>query len=254
MPLTVLLVSFLLLMLLKCPIGFSMGISCLFYFLIEGSYPLQVMAQQLSALIQSYILLAIPFFVLASSLMNETGVTKRLFNFALSLVGSLRGGLCHVVIVAEIILSGISGSATADAVGLSTISIETMVKKGYPRGFSAGVVACTAVLGPIIPPSLIFIVYAAIAEVSVGKLFLAGFLPGFLISFFLMCFVYYMAVKKNFPREEKTSWSKIWASFKGGFLALFAPFVILGGIVVGIFTPTEAGAIAVAYSIILGLI
>jgi tripartite ATP-independent transporter DctM subunit len=254
MALTVLWISFVVLMFLRCPIGFSMGISCLFYFLLAGRYPLQVMAHQLSSGIMSYTFLAIPFFILAGALMNESGMTRRLFNFALSLVGSLRGGLCHVIIIAEVIVSGISGSATADAAGLSTVSINTMVKKGYPRGFSAGVVASSAVLGPIIPPSILFVIYAVIAEVSVGKLFLGGFLPGFVIAFFLMALVYYTAVKKNFPREEKTSWAKIWKSFKEGILALFAPVVILGGIVVGVFTPTEAGAIAVAYSIILGLI
>jgi len=254
MPLTVLLVSFLVLMFLRCPIGFAMGISSLFYFLLSGRFPLQVLAHQMSAGITSYTFLAIPFFILAGSLMNQAGMTKRLFEFALSLVGSLRGGLCHVIIVAEIIISGISGSATADAAALSTVSIGTLVKKGYPRGFSLGVVASSAVLGPIIPPSIIFVIYAVIAEVSVGKLFIGGFLPGFVIAFFLMWLVYYTAVKKDFPREEKTSWSKIWTSFKKGYLALFAPIVILGGIVVGVFTPTEAGAIAVVYSIILSFI
>jgi tripartite ATP-independent transporter DctM subunit len=129
-----------------------------------------------------------------------------------------------------------------------------MVKKGYPRGFSAGVVASSAVLGPIIPPSILFVIYAVIAECSVGKLFLGGFLPGFVIAFFLMALVYYTAVKKNFPREEKTSARRIWKSFKAGWLALFAPVIILGGIVIGVCTPTEAGAIAVAYSILLGLL
>jgi tripartite ATP-independent transporter DctM subunit len=254
MPLTVLWISFLVLMFLGCPIGFSMGISSLFYFLLSDRYPIQVIAHHLSSGIMSYTFLAIPFFILAGSLMNQSGMTKRLFDFALSLVGSLRGGLCHVIIVAEIIISGISGSATADAAGLSTVSITTMVNKGYPKGFSAGVVASSAVLGPIIPPSILFIIYGGIAEVSVGKLFLGGFLPGFVIALFLMGLVYYSAVKKNFPREEKTSWYRIWMSFKRGYLALFAPVVILGGIIVGIFTPTEAGAIAVAYSIALGLI
>jgi tripartite ATP-independent transporter DctM subunit len=254
MAFTVLCVSFLVLMILRCPIGFSMGISCLFYFLLADRFPLMVMAHQLSSGIMSYTYLAIPFFILAGSLMNQTGMTQRLFDFALSLVGSLRGGLCHVIIVAEIILSGISGSATADAAGLSTVSIGTMVKKGYPRGFSAGVVASSAVLGPIIPPSILMVIYAVIAECSVGKLFIGGFLPGFVIAFLLMALVYVTAVKKNFPREEKTSAGRIWKSFKRGWLALFAPIVILGGIVIGVCTPTEAGAIAVAYSILLGFL
>jgi tripartite ATP-independent transporter DctM subunit len=254
MAFTALCVSFLALMILRCPIGFSMGIACLFYFLIADRFPLMVMAHQLSSGIMSYTYLAIPFFILAGSLMNQTGMTQRLFNFALSLVGSLRGGLCHVIIVAEIILSGISGSATADAAGLSTVSIGTMVRKGYPRGFSAGVVASSAVLGPIIPPSILMVIYAVIAECSVGKLFIGGFLPGLVIAFFLMTLVYVTAVKKNFPREEKTNARRIWNSFKAGWLALFAPVVILGGIVIGVCTPTEAGAIAVAYSILLGFL
>ena len=251
---TVLWISFLVLMLLRCPIGFAMGISCLFYFLLAGRYPLMVLAHQMSAGITSYTFLAIPFFVLAGTLLNRSGMTNRLFDFALSLVGSLRGGLCHVIIVAEIIMSGISGSATADAAGLSTISIGAMVRKGYPRGFSAGVVASSAVLGPIIPPSILFVIYAVIAECSVGKLFLGGIFPGLVIAFFLMGLVYYTALKKNFPREEKTNRHKIWAAFRKGYLAIFAPVVILGGIVIGAFTPTEAGAIAVAYSILLGLV
>jgi tripartite ATP-independent transporter DctM subunit len=254
MAFTVLCVLFLILMILRCPIGFSMGISCLVYFLLADRFPLMVLAHQLSSGIMSYTYLAIPFFILAGSLMNQTGMTQRLFDFALSLVGSLRGGLCHVIIVAEIILSGISGSATADAAGLSTVSIGTMVQKGYPRGFSAGVVASSAVLGPIIPPSILMVIYAVIAECSLGKLFLGGFLPGFVIAFLLMVLVYWTAVRQHFPREEKTSVRRIWKSFKAGWLALFAPVVILGGIVIGVCTPTEAGAIAVAYSILLGLL
>ena len=254
MAFTALCIAFLVLMVLRCPIGFSMGISCLLYFLLADRFPLMVLAHQLSSGIMSYTYLAIPFFILAGALMNQTGMTQRLFDFALSLVGSLRGGLCHVIIVAEIILSGISGSATADAAGLSTVSIGTMVKKGYPRGFSAGVVASSAVLGPIIPPSILMVIYAVIAECSVGKLFLGGFLPGFVIAFFLMALVYYTAVKHDFPREEPTSARRIWQSFKAGWLALFAPVVILGGIVIGVCTPTEAGAIAVAYSILLGFL
>ena len=247
-------IAFIALMILRCPIGFSMGISCLLYFLLADRYPLMVLSHQLSSGIMSYTFLAIPFFILGGSLMNQTGMTQRLFDFALSLVGSLRGGLCHVIIVAEIILSGISGSATADAAGLSTVSIGTMVKKGYPRGFSAGVVASSAVLGPIIPPSILMVVYAVIAECSLGKLFLGGFLPGFVIAALLMALVYYTAVKQNFPREEPTNAGRIWRSFKAGWLALFAPVVILGGIVIGVCTPTEAGAIAVAYSILLGFL
>ena len=254
MAFTVLCIAFLVLMILRCPIGFSMGISCLLYFLVSDQYPLMVLSHQLSSGIMSYTFLAIPFFILGGSLMNQTGMTQRLFDFALSLVGSLRGGLCHVIIVAEIILSGISGSATADAAGLSTVSIGTMVKKGYPRGFSAGVVASSAVLGPIIPPSILMVVYAVIAECSLGKLFLGGFLPGFVIAGLLMGLVYYTAVKQNFPREEPTNAKRIWTSFKAGWLALFAPVVILGGIVIGVCTPTEAGAIAVAYSILLGFL
>ena len=254
MAFTVLCIAFLVLMILRCPIGFSMGISCLLYFLLADRFPLMVLAHQLSSGIMSYTYLAIPFFILAGALMNQTGMTQRLFDFALSLVGSLRGGLCHVIIVAEIILSGISGSATADAAGLSTVSIGTMVQKGYPRGFSAGVVASSAVLGPIIPPSILMVIYAVIAECSVGKLFLGGFLPGFVIAFFLMALVYYTAVKYDFPREEPTNARRIWQSFKAGWLALFAPVVILGGIVIGVCTPTEAGAIAVAYSILLGFL
>jgi tripartite ATP-independent transporter DctM subunit len=254
MAFTVLCIAFLVLMILRCPIGFSMGISCLLYFLLADRFPLMVLAHQLSSGIMSYTYLAIPFFILAGALMNQTGMTQRLFDFALSLVGSLRGGLCHVIIVAEIILSGISGSATADAAGLSTVSIGTMVQKGYPRGFSAGVVASSAVLGPIIPPSILMVIYAVIAECSVGKLFLGGFLPGLVIAFFLMALVYYTAVKYDFPREEPTNARRIWTSFKAGWLALFAPVVILGGIVIGVCTPTEAGAIAVAYSILLGFL
>ena len=254
MAFTALCIAFMVLMILRCPIGFSMGISCLLYFLLADRFPLMVLAHQLSSGIMSYTYLAIPFFILAGALMNQTGMTQRLFDFALSLVGSLRGGLCHVIIVAEIILSGISGSATADAAGLSTVSIGTMVQKGYPRGFSAGVVASSAVLGPIIPPSILMVIYAVIAECSVGKLFLGGFLPGFVIAFFLMALVYYTAVKYDFPREEPTNARRIWTSFKAGWLALFAPVVILGGIVIGVCTPTEAGAIAVAYSILLGFL
>ena len=254
MAFTVLCIAFLVLMILRCPIGFSMGISCLLYFLLADRFPLMVLAHQLSSGIMSYTYLAIPFFILAGALMNQTGMTQRLFDFALSLVGSLRGGLCHVIIVAEIILSGISGSATADAAGLSTVSIGTMVQKGYPRGFSAGVVASSAGPGADHPAQHPDGDLRRHRGVLGRQALLGGFLPGFVIAFFLMALVYYTAVKYDFPREEPTNARRIWKSFKAGWLALFAPVVILGGIVIGVCTPTEAGAIAVAYSILLGFL
>ncbi len=251
----VLALVFALLMILRMPIAIVTGVSTLLV-LILGDYPLMVLAQFLSGGIQKYSLLAIPFFILAGNLMNETGMSKRIFDFAMAMVGHIKGGLGHVNVLASMIFAGISRSSLADAMGLGVVEIREMTARGYDRSFSAAINVASSLIGPIIPPSIAFVVYAVLADVSIGRLFLAGFVPGIMVGLSLMIMIYYFATtgKQHCPVEPKKSFEKRVISFKDGALALIAPIIILGGMVTGFATPTEAGVVAAFYSILVGLI
>jgi tripartite ATP-independent transporter DctM subunit len=247
--------SFVLLMLLKMPIALSMAISSLFGLLIAG-VPITTIPQWMAHGVHSYPLMAIPFFIFAGGLLNVTGLTSRIFNFANVFVSRLPGGLAQVAIIAEMIFSGISGSMVADVAALGPIEMKAMTEKGYDRNFSAAVIVSSTVLGPIIPPSIIFIIYAISARISIAKMFLAGVIPGLVIAAFMMVWIYYVAVRGKIecaPPERMTRGQK-WNGFKGGILASITPFIILWGMVGGVVTPTEAGILAIAWSVIVGLI
>lgn len=249
---TVIFFLWLLMMLLGVPIFVSLGIASLLH-LLTSNLNLLTLPQRITNAANSFPLLAAPFFILMGNIMNTSGVTRRIFNFANALVGWLRGGLGHANIVASMIFAGMSGSAVADAGGLGTIEIEAMKERGYDTDFSAAVTAASATVGPIIPPSLPMIIYGVLADTSVGKLFIGGIIPGLLMGLSMMAMVGLIGRKRNYPKEPFPTLTSLWKAFQEAFWALLAPVILFGGIVSGVFTPTEAAVVAAFYALILGL-
>ncbi|CAN7314452.1 TRAP transporter large permease [Polaromonas sp. LjRoot131] len=239
-------------MLLRMPIGFSMIAAGIGYLVVKGQ-DVGLVAEQIgNGLYNSYVLLAVPLFVFAANIMNAGTVSERIFDFCRILVGRMRGGLAQVDILVSVIFSGMSGSAIADAAGPGLVTIRQMLKKPeYTRGFAGAVVVASATLGPIIPPSIPMVIYALVSGASVGALFLGGVVPGFLMAGLMMGVVAVIAKKRNMPRDEPVPRSE-WAGliFRGA-LPLSMPIVLLGGIYSGIFTPTEAAAVAALHALIL---
>lgn len=241
------------LVLIGVPIAVAMGLTALITFVLLGeSFVLPIMAQRMYSATTGFTLLAIPFFILAGNLMNTGGITRRVFAFALALVGHLRGGLGHVNVVSSMIFSGMSGTAVADAAGLGLVEMEAMTKNGYPKDFSAAITAASSTIGPVVPPSIPFVIYGSITGVSIGKLFLAGFIPGALMGLAMMVGVYFVSKRRDFPMRERASIRFLLLTFKEAVLALFMPVIIIGGILGGLFTPTEAAVVASIYALIIG--
>jgi C4-dicarboxylate transporter DctM subunit len=239
------------LMLLSVPIAFSIGLGSVYYFLASGK-PLMMIPQKMFTTVDNFTLLAVPLFILAGNIMNTGGITKRLFNFARTCVGHITGGLGHVCVVASIIFAGMSGSATADAVGLGSIEIPAMEKEGYDKDFSSAIVLGAATIGPIIPPSIIMVIYAVVAGVSIGALFVAGIIPGLIMGGGLMVGVYIISKKRKYPSYPRATFRQFLIATRDAFPVLLTPVIIIGGIYTGYFTPTEAAMIAVVYAVILG--
>ena len=288
---------FLLLMILGLPVAFAMACSSLLYILVTGITPDVTLAQRMISGVESFPLLAVPFFILAGNLMNIAGVTGRIYKFAVSLVGWMKGGLGHVNIIGSVIFSGMSGTAIADAAGLGTIEIKAMVDHGYSKEFSVGVTAASATLGPIIPPSLPFVIYGMMANVSIGALFLGGISPGLVMTLMMMGTVAFYAHKNGWGSDAPFSWREVgsaageicivlgfpmvlwllvtyggmtvnaavgaglvvllaadWYFDFSAVMALMAPVILIGGMTLGWFTPTEAAVAAVLWSLFLGLV
>jgi len=245
------------LFLIGMPVGFGMGIGAVILMIIsQGSLDINfgIIAQRLLYGANSFILLSIPLFLLAGNLMNTGGITQRIFKFANVMVGHLRGGLGHVNIVASIIFAGMTGTAVSDAAGLGTVEIKAMTDAGYDKEFSCAITGASSTIGPIIPPSVPLIIYGILASVSIGRLLVAGIIPGLLIAGALMVMVSIYAKKRNYPREKRASFREFFIASKKAFLPCMTPVIIVGGIISGIFTPTEAAAVASLYAFILGFI
>ena len=242
-------------MALGVPIVFALGLAPAISFILDDqSIFLKMVVQRTFAGINQFPLLAIPFFILAGEVMNRGGITVRLVDFANTLVGHLRGGLAHVNIVTSILFAGISGSAVADTSAVGSIMIPAMERDGYSRKFAAAVTAASSVIGPIIPPSIIMVIYAFMMNVSVAGLFAAGMVPGLLVGFALMAVTAIISKRRNYPKaHHRAPPIEVARSAKGAVLPLLTPIIIIGGIVGGIFTPTEAAAVAAVYALALSL-
>ena len=253
MSLAVLFGIFFLLLLAGMPIVFAMGLaSAAFLVFVGGGIPLTVIPHQMVAGVDNFPLLAIPFFFLAGELMNAAGITQRLVAFATAVVGHIRGGLAYVVIVTNVIMAGFSGTALADASATGSVLIPAMKRQGYSAAFSGAITAAAATIGPIIPPSIPMIIYAVVAEVSVGSLFLAGVIPGLLMGVYLFVVTYIISRRRGYPVQMRSTWRELVTATRRASWALMAPVIILGGIVTGVVTPTEAGVLAVVYSLVVG--
>ncbi len=255
MMLTVFLASFVVLFLLGMPISVAMISSSIIYITMKGM-DLGFMAMQMFSGLDNFVLIAIPMFILTAEVMNRTSVADRIFNFCNALVGYIPGGLGHVNIATSVIFAGMSGSAVADVGGIGHLSYQAMADEGFDREFSASVTIASSTVGPIIPPSIPMVVYAMVANVSVGKMFFGGILPGFIIAGVLMIYVYVISLKRNYPRRRMQS-ARIFlrdllVTLFHGFLPLLTPVILLGSIYFGIVTTTEASALAVFYALILG--
>jgi C4-dicarboxylate transporter DctM subunit len=247
-------VVFLVTLALGFPVAICLGLTSLVALWISDVM-LSLMAQRIFTGIDSFPLMAVPFFVLAGELMNQGGTTRRLIDFANVLVGRIPGGLAHTNIVASMFFGGISGSAVADAAAMGTILVPGMVRKGYEPGFSAAVTAASSTVGPIIPPSIFMVIMGVTTGLSIGGLFAAGIIPGLMLGFAMMGLSYFMAIRYNYPREtEHFGMRRIGREFLSAGPALLAPLIILGGILGGVFTATEAAAVAVLYAFFLGMV
>lgn len=250
--LTILFITFFVLLLINMPIAFALGIATAVTLLSDPVLPINSIVTRAFVGVDSFTLLAIPFFIIAGELMNACGITERIVAFARSLVGHIRGGLAHVSIVSSMFFAGISGSATADASALGSMIIPAMKKNGFDADYAVAVNASSSAIGPIIPPSIMMVIYGSIANVSIASLFLAGFVPGVAMGLGLMGVAYYIAKKRGYPAPPRSELPPILSSLKEAALALLMPIIILGGIFSGVFTATEAGVVAVAYAAIVG--
>jgi tripartite ATP-independent transporter DctM subunit len=247
----VLLGSFALLLLLRFPIAFALGLSCLLYLLVAG-IPLIVMPMKMYSGIDVFVLLSIPGFIMAGNLMNQGGLTEKIIDFCNRLVGHIRGGLALANIAASMLFAGISGTAISDTASIGSVMIPAMKKEGYDAPFACAVTASSSTVGPIIPPSVSMIIAATLTGLSVGKLFLAGALPGLLLGVSLLGLTYYISRKRKYPKHERSSLREIARGFLDTFWALLMTVVILFGIIGGFFTPTEASIVAVVYALLVG--
>nr|MCL2000286.1 TRAP transporter large permease [Planctomycetota bacterium] len=244
---------FLLLLIVGTPVAFCLGISCLAYAYM-ANIPLMIIVQRMYGGLNSFTLLCVPGFILAGELMNAGGISDRIVRFCNSLIGHIRGGLAQANIVASMIFSGISGTALADASSLGAILIPAMKKEGYDVDFSCAITASSSCIGPIIPPSMPMIIAATMTGLSVGKMFIAGILPGILLGGGQMLLTYYLSVKRNYPKGEKATWRECLYEFRYAFWAVLMTIIILYGIIGGIFSPTEASIIACLYAFLVGII
>ncbi|MCA0960737.1 TRAP transporter large permease [Salipiger bermudensis] len=246
--------TFIALILLRVPISIAIGSATVLTFLTSDfSSALQIIPQQMLEGVNKASLTAVPFFIMAGNLMNATGVTERIFAFANALVGHLKAGLAQVNILSSMIFAGISGAAVADCAGLGAIEIKAMRERGYKPDFAAAITVASSVIGPLIPPSIGLVLYAFLAQQSIERMFLAGLIPGILVGLSLMIYVRIRAQFQEFPTQPRATVREVAGTAKHGFLALVAPAIILGSIMFGFVTATEAGVLACIYCILIGI-
>jgi tripartite ATP-independent transporter DctM subunit len=245
---------FAVLVVLRVPVAFALGLACIPVFFIDERLTPFLLLNEMMKSYNSFLLLAIPFFMLAANLMNSAGITDKLVNLSRVLVGWLPGGLGHVSVVVSMLFAGISGSSTAEAAGVGGVLIPAMKKQGYDTPFAVSLVACAAVMGVIIPPSILMVVWGGVISVSIGGLFLAGVLPGLLMAISFMVVVYIYAKRRNYPVFAKPSFGEMASALGQAILPILTPGIIIGGIVGGFFTPTEASVVAVLYAMFLGML
>lgn len=247
--------GFIALMLLRVPVTMAIGIAVLTSLVIAGfSGEIYILPLMVVEGVENPALLAVPFFIMAGNLMNAVGMTDKIFNFAMTLVGHFKAGLAQVNVLASMIFAGVSGAAVADIAGLGMVEIKAMRERGYPVDFAAALTVCSAVIGPIIPPSISLVIYAFLSDTSVGRLFLGGIVPGIIIGIALMIFNRIIAERRGFPSEPRATFAQVRIAAVDGIAALVAPAIILGAIIIGYTTATEAGVLACAYSILLGFV
>lgn len=245
--------GFILMIALGVPVGFSMVLAAFIYVLSTGAVSLTFIPQSMISGVSSYTMLAIPFFMLVGELMNSSGITKRIFRFANDCVGHITGGLGHVNVLSSMLFAGMSGAAVADCAGLGAIEIKAMTDEGFDADFAVGITAASSIIGPIIPPSSPMVMLGISAGISIGSLFMGGITVGILMGLFMMATVYIIAKKRGYPKHKRSSWSERIKSFFSALPALLSPVILVGGIFSGYFTPTEAAAVAVFYSLIVGI-
>ena len=243
---------FAVLVILRVPVAFALGLAVVPVFFIEERLTPVLLLREMFKSYNAFVLLAVPFFLLAANLMNAAGITDRLIRLARAMVGHLPGGLGHVNVVVSMLFAGISGSSTADAAGIGSLLIPQMRKQGYDAPFAVAITACSSVMGVIIPPSILMVVWGGLMSVSIGGLFLAGVVPGVLIAGSQMLTVYIYAKRRGYPIYARSTFIELMVAAASASLALMTPLIIVGGIVGGFFTPTEASVVAVVYSLVLG--
>lgn len=241
---------------INVPVAFAIAISSLTYFFVTEGLPITIFVQKIVSATHSFPLLAVPFFITAGTIMNYGGITRRLMALADALTGHMAGGLAQVNVVLSTLMGGLSGSANADAAMQSKILVPEMIKRNYDEDFSAVVTACSSVIAPIIPPGIGLILYGFLADQSVGRLFIAGIVPGVMMCFALMFVVNKISVKRNYvsSRNRKASREELWLALRDSLWAMVIPVGIIGGIRFGVFTPTEAGAMTVMYALLVGFL
>jgi len=252
-PLAVLLIGFIALLAINTPIAFSLGLTALAYLVLDGKVPLTILPQRMVVGVDSFVLLAVPLFIVAGSLMETGGISQRLVNLAIALVGHIRGGLAMVVVISEILFSGISGSTTADVAAVGSLLIPAMIRAGYTKEEAASIVSAAAAMGILVPPCIHMVVLGTLVNVSVAALFLGGFVPAFVLAATLMGLIYFKARRGNWTSAPRTSLQQLGKTFLHALIPLLTPVIIFGGIFTGIVTVTEAAVLAVAYALLVGL-
>lgn len=245
--------TFIFLIIIRVPVAFALGLACLPIFALDDRLTPILMLGEMTKAYNSFILLAVPFFLLAANIMNAAGITERLIDLTRCLVGQFRGGLAYINIVVSMIFAGISGSSTADAAGVGSLIIPAMKKQGYDPSFSVAITACSSVMGVIIPPSILMVVWGGVMSVSIGALFLAGFIPGIMVGLSQMATTFVYARLRNYPIYARATMREFFVGFGRASFAMMTPVIIIGGVVGGFFTPTEASVIAVLYSFAIGI-